>query len=75
MYDDICRTCWWREGGRCYREPYKSEPSPSGVGRQSLKMADGTCGDGYKNKREVLVSAGIPTEMLRIASEEKGSKR
>lgn len=61
--DKKCKSCWWQEGGLCYKEPCKR----NNIGR-STKKAIG-CNE-YYNKR-VALSSVIPNENLIIISEYK----
>lgn len=61
-----CRSCWWREGDRCYVEPCTRTED----GR-STKLATEVCAE-HTSKRSVL-SQVFPNDMLWIASEQ-GSK-
>ncbi len=63
-----CSKCWWKEGDRCYLEPFKSLKD----GR-SLKIARERCCH-YKTKRSVLGKL-IPTEKLIIFSKHNNVKK
>ena len=67
-----CRTCWWREGPRCYCEKrvgFAREPDPSGIGsRSTLFCLEKSC-EFYESKRSTL-GKFFPNDMLIITSEE-----
>jgi hypothetical protein len=67
-----CKSCWWQEGGRCYKEPCERIPNPDGIGSISTKMANEVCSE-HSSKRKVLEQF-FPPDMLVIASELNGKK-
>ena len=60
----LLKSCWWNEGGRCYKTP--CERMEDG---RSCELCTDICDD-YASKREVLGSV-IPKDKLIILSEEK----
>ena len=73
---DCCRTCWWREGSRCYNEKIATVTVENGF-RQG-QVIDQNLRDecsafhGYTNKRAVYERV-IPPERLVFVSERKPS--
>jgi hypothetical protein len=63
----IEKSCWWQEGGRCYKEPVDRKAD----GRSKV-LCSGKCGN-FMPKREML-SQYIPNDKLIITSERKNGK-
>ena len=68
-----CRSCWWQEGGYCFKEPCERVPNPKGFGTVSTNMATEVC-EYHTSKRSVLEQI-FPLTMLKIASEENEKKK
>ncbi len=72
--NELCRHCWWQEGGRCYKEEIATITTVKGFlqGEEiNIKLLD-RCNNSssYWNKRKAL-SIVIPNDKLVITSESK----
>jgi len=68
-----CNSCWWQEGGRCYKEPCERIKIEGRSGSYSTKFANELC-EHHSSKRAML-SKFFPPGMLVIQSEENEKKK